>query len=131
MQKFNHVCIIDDDPIYVFTTRKLMEVSNLSKYIEIFKNGKEALDTLKPRIEVGEKVPEVILLDLNMPVMDGWEFLDAFVSPDTEKIIIYVVSSSIDPADMQKAKEYSQVSNYVVKPITPQRLKALFDEIEK
>ena len=131
MPKFNHVCIIDDDPIYVFTTRKLMEVSNLSKYIEIFKNGKEALDTLKPRIEVGEKVPEVILLDLNMPVMDGWEFLDAFVPPNTEKIIIYVVSSSIDPADMKKAKEYSHVSNYVVKPITPQRLKALFDEIEK
>ncbi|WP_338767503.1 response regulator [Bernardetia sp. ABR2-2B] len=130
MPKFNHVCIIDDDPIYTFTTRKIMEIGKFSKYIEIFKNGKEALDALKPRVEAGEKVPEVIFLDLNMPIMDGWQFLDEFMTPNTQKIVIYIVSSSIDPVDINKAKEYSLVTNYLVKPITPERLKELFDKME-
>lgn len=129
MHKFNHVCIIDDDPIYTLTTRKLMEIYRLAAYIEVFKNGKEALDTLKPRLESNTKVPEVIFLDLNMPIMDGWQFLDEIADIDTHKIVIYVVSSSIDPADMKKAEEYSSVSNYVVKPITPERLKSLFEQM--
>ena len=131
MPQFNHVCIIDDDPIYIFTTRKIMEMGNFSSYIEVFKNGKEALEALKPRVEANENIPEVIFLDLNMPIMDGWQFLEEFMSPNTQKIIIYIVSSSIDPADLNKAKQYSLVTNYIVKPITPDKLKGLFDKIEK
>ncbi|WP_338815677.1 response regulator (plasmid) [Bernardetia sp. Wsw4-3y2] len=131
MPQFNHVCIIDDDPIYIFTTRKIMEMGNFSSYIEVFKNGKEALEALKPRVEANENIPEVIFLDLNMPIMDGWQFLEEFMTPNTQKIIIYIVSSSIDPADLNKAKQYSLVTNYIVKPITPDKLKGLFDKIEK
>ncbi len=130
MAKFNHVCIIDDDPIYTFTTRKIMEIGSFSKYIEVFKNGKEAINALKPRVETNQNIPEVIFLDLNMPVMDGWQFLDEFVVSGTKKITIYIVSSSIDPADLNKAKEYSLVTNYVIKPITPGKLKELFDEMK-
>ncbi len=131
MPQFSHVCIIDDDPIYIFTTRKIMEMGNFSSYIEVFKNGKEALEALKPRVEANENIPEVIFLDLNMPIMDGWQFLEEFMTPNTQKIIIYIVSSSIDPADLNKAKQYSLVTNYIVKPITPDKLKGLFDKIEK
>ncbi len=130
MPKFKHVCIIDDDHIYTFTTRKIMEKGDFAGYIEIFKNGKEALAALKPRVESNTNVPEIIFLDLNMPIMDGWQFLDEFMTPNTQKIIIYIVTSSIDPADMDKAKQYSLVTNYVVKPITPERLKQWFENIE-
>ena len=85
----------------------------------IFKNGLEAINNLKPIIASGENIPEVILLDINMPIMDGWQFLDEFIQiPCKQKIYIYIVSSSIDPADQQKIKEYENISNYIVKPIT-------------
>ncbi|WP_375561784.1 response regulator [Bernardetia sp. OM2101] len=130
MAQFKHVCIIDDDPIYTFTTRKIMELGNFSNYIEVFKNGKEAINALKPRVKMNENIPEVIFLDLNMPIMDGWQFLDEFTMPDTKEITIYIVSSSIDPADIERAKKYSLVSNYVIKPITSDDLKKLFDDMK-
>ncbi|WP_338790781.1 response regulator [Bernardetia sp. MNP-M8] len=130
MAKFKHICIIDDDPIYTFTTRKIMELGNFSNYIEVFKNGKEALEALKPRVEAHQNVPEVIFLDLNMPIMDGWQFLDEFTMPNTKQITIYIVSSSIDPADLKKAKQYSLVTNYIIKPITSEKLKELFDDMK-
>ena len=129
MAKFKHVCIIDDDPIYTFATGRLMEMGGFADYIEIFKNGKDALDALKPRVETDTKVPNVIFLDLNMPIMDGWEFLDEFMNINTEKILIYILTSSIDPSDFKKAKQYSSKSEYFVKPVTAEELKKLLDAI--
>tara|TARA_Y100000782_G_C10184442_1_gene265680 strand:- start:2913 stop:3311 length:399 start_codon:yes stop_codon:yes gene_type:complete len=132
MKKIDIACIIDDDPIFVFGAKRIMELANFCNNFLIFHNGKDALETLKPRIEHGrlEDLPEIILLDINMPIMDGWEFLDEFVKIPLEKEIrIYIVTSSIDPADTKKAEEYNNITNYIVKPITIDKLREILEEM--
>ncbi|WP_338815678.1 response regulator (plasmid) [Bernardetia sp. Wsw4-3y2] len=129
MPKFNHVCVIDDDPIYTYLTDRVMKMVDFSNYIEFFKDGEAALNSLKPRLRSGRNIPDVIFLDLAMPVIDGWQFLEEFIIPTKKKVIIYVVTSSIDPKDMQRAEGYNIIDKYVVKPITPELLTGLFDEM--
>lgn len=129
--KIDIACIIDDDPVFVFGTKKIMELANFSSSIMVFHNGHEALHNLKPIIEKGENIPEVILLDLNMPIMDGWEFLDEFIDiPTSKQITIYIVTSSVDPADSKRAEKYDNVSNYLVKPIRSEDLKSILENFK-
>ena len=132
MNKVDIACIIDDDPIFVFGTKKIMKLANFCNSFLVFHNGEEALNHLKPIIESNnDSLPDVILLDLNMPVMDGWEFLDEFIKIPCEKeITIYIVTSSIDPIDMDRAKDYDNISNYLIKPITSQKLQEIMSASE-
>lgn len=126
MKKIDIACIIDDDPIFIFGTKRIMQLANFCESFMIFHNGKEAYDNLKAVILNNEKLPDLILLDLNMPVWDGWQFLDEFIKiPNKRPITIYIITSSVDPADVEKAKSYDLVSNYIVKPITIEELKNL------
>lgn len=127
----NTTCIIDDDPIYIFGTKKIMEGLNFSKEFVVYKNGKEALDNLIPKINSGKDLPDVILLDLNMPILDGWQVLDKLIElPMSYPIKIFIVSSSIAQRDLDKAKQYELVSNYLVKPFSVEKVKDLIAEIE-
>ncbi|MCG2418902.1 response regulator [Aequorivita sp. F47161] len=118
MTKINLACIIDDDPIFVFGTKKIMQVADFCESFMVFHNGRDALNSLKAIIKGGEILPEIILLDLNMPIMDGWEFLEAFTAiPTPVQIRIYIVSSSLDPQDINRAKNFKSVNNYIIKPI--------------
>ncbi|WP_108808328.1 response regulator [Aquimarina spinulae] len=132
MKKIDIACIIDDDPIFVFGIKKIMELVDFCNGFMVFRNGEEALNNLKAIISANEKLPDVILLDLNMPVLDGIQFLEEFVKvPCKKKIIIYVVSSSVDPEDILRAKSFEYVSDYIVKPISVEKLKDILNDIEK
>ncbi|MDY8136511.1 response regulator [Aquimarina sp. 2201CG5-10] len=132
MKKIDIACIIDDDPIFVFGVKKIMEIINFCNSVMVFRNGEEALNNLKAIISANEKIPDIILLDLNMPVLDGWQFLEEFIKvPCQKKIIIYIVSSSVDPEDVLRAKSYERVSDYIVKPVTVQKLKEVLQDIDK
>ncbi len=123
MKKIDIACIIDDDPIFIFGVKKVMQLAEVCNNFLIYRNGQEALDALTALVTDGEKLPDVILLDLNMPILDGWQFLDEFIqTPVSKEITIYIVSSSVDPEDVLKAKSYSIVNNYIVKPITMKKL---------
>lgn len=126
MAKVELACIIDDDPIYIFGTRRIMEIAGYSTSFLVFENGRKAIDGLAAIISSHSKLPGVIFLDLNMPVMDGWDFLDEFRKLSVpSKVDIYILSSSIDPADTTRAKQYAEVRDFLVKPLTSGKLKEL------
>ncbi len=129
MREIDLTYIVDDDKIFTFSIKKIMELNQFSKEVITFPNGAEAIVHLKKVLDEKLQLPDIILLDLNMPVMDGWQFLDEFKGIDFgRKITIYIVSSSIDPLDHVKAKEYSSVSSFLVKPITRVELEAVFNQ---
>ena len=130
-QKVELACIIDDDKIYVNLVRKIIEIKKLSKNLIIFKNGREALEYFQKNLSSisEDSLPEIIFLDLNMPVMDGWEFLNEFIKIKNElskKIQLYVVSSSIDPRDLERAKSFNMVTDYLIKPIELKKFEKIF-----
>jgi CheY-like chemotaxis protein len=131
MKKIIKTSIVDDDRIYIFGLTKLIEMNGFCEDLQVFKNGKEALDSLLQDIEQGNELPGIILLDINMPIMDGWEFLDEYskLKPRiNKKIRIYMVSSSVNLADLDKAKTYEDVVDYVIKPIKSADLQRIADD---
>ncbi len=124
-------CIIDDDSMYVNLVKKIIETKNLCQNLMVFKNGKDALNYFEAILSSLEKasIPEIIFLDLNMPVMDGWEFLENFTKIKNKfgkKITLYIVSSSINPVDIERAKNINSVEDYLIKPVTIEDLEAIF-----
>jgi|tagenome__1003787_1003787.scaffolds.fasta_scaffold17975028_1 CheY-like chemotaxis protein len=115
-----NILIVDDDLVYRFAATKTIAATGLAERIEECNDGLEALTLLKKNIGYPENLPDVIFLDINMPTMDGWEFLIAFekiVSEFSKTMHIYMVTSSIDKHDIQRSKEFATVSDYLVKPI--------------
>ena len=131
MKKINLACLVEDDPVHIFLSKRYLEMSGYIENIMICQNGKEAYDKLKAIFLAGEILPELILLDLNMPIWDGWQFLEEFVKIPIEKpITIYILTSSINQEDREKAKEYSGINNYVIKPMTLESLVELLKGYE-
>ncbi|PXX26015.1 response regulator [Arenibacter sp. ARW7G5Y1] len=127
----NTICIIDDDPIFIFGSKILLRNNDFASDFLICQNGKEALDLIIPLIESEQGLPEVILLDLNMPIMDGWEFLEEFGKLSGKKDVkIYILSSSVDSRDMERASKYNAVNGFIAKPLTDVKIRELAQEIE-
>ncbi len=120
MTKLNSICIIDDDDIYTFLLKKTLKKIDICNDIKTYINGSDGIQKIKALIENNEPLPDLILLDINMPILDGWEFLDEFEKIKDKcknKISIYVVSSSISIADINKAKQHKEVTDFLTKPI--------------
>lgn len=117
MSKFNLTYIVDDDPIFVIVLKKLLAKMNICKEIKNLKNGLEAITHLNIVDKDKEEFPDVIFLDLNMPVLDGWQFLEELEKTSyKDKLNIYVVSSTIDSREILKCENYDSVRNFISKP---------------
>ena len=124
------ILCIDDDPITLMLCKMVITKASFSSEIATAKNGEEAIryfNTLKEANSNSDikKQPQLIFLDLNMPVMGGWEFLDSFSTSDysdynSTKVII--LSSTIDPEDLEKSKKYPMVIDFLSKPISKEML---------
>jgi CheY-like chemotaxis protein len=127
-KKFKTVMLVDDNEIDNLINQKMIEASNIAKHIFTHTGAKSAMEFLKnmERLEVQERVlPDVIFLDIDMPLMDGFQFLDEFekLSDETRgKCKIVMLTSSINPQDMSKSKKYSYVKQYLNKPLSADTL---------
>ncbi|MFS4468832.1 response regulator [Maribacter sp. 2210JD10-5] len=125
MGNFNTCCIVDDDDFFVFNTKRIMKDTGFCDNIISYGNGQEAIDGLIGLLVENIPLPEIIILDLNMPKKNGWEFLEEFVKIPESKIQncdIYVASSFISPENIAKSKKYEVVKDYVLKPISDDSL---------
>lgn len=130
MKKINSIAVIDDDPITVFGIKKMLNSIDASEKIKTYVNGKEAIDDIKLMLKNDQPIPEVIFLDINMPIMDGWQFLEEFITlPLKSKIRINILTSSIDPADKQNWVYYKGRTDHIIdyknKPIRRKEIEAI------
>jgi len=130
------ILCVDDDPITLMLCKKVFCKTTFSNKIVTAQNGEEALqyfDSIKLTENDTEKPPQLIFLDLNMPVMSGWEFLDIFYESTYSNFNtvtkVVILSSTIDPEDLEKAKKYPMVIDFLPKPITISMLDYLSNKV--
>lgn len=124
------VVIVDDDSIVLFLHKVLIDRSSLPSAAGSFKNGKEALEYISQNGI--RETPCLVLLDINMPVMSGWDFLEAIQEKDfKENIYVAMVTSSINSKDAEHAKQYPQVIDFLVKPLKKETCDHLLEKMQQ
>jgi CheY-like chemotaxis protein len=121
---FKICLLIDDNYIDNFVTRKILEGSNFVEKIVVLRSADEAIKALTD----GSVIPDVIFLDVRMPLMGGFEFLEAYEKiegVDKENIKIFMLSSSLDPHDMRRSTDNKYITQFIHKPLTQKALEEL------
>ena len=123
-KKLNCILFIDDDEPTNFLNKITTEQSGYTERVEIFQSGQEALDYLSGPFPS----PDLIFLDINMPCMDGWEFLDRYRQLSREgkdAIVLVMLTTSLNPDDEMKTREMDEVAGFENKPLLEHRLEGL------
>jgi CheY-like chemotaxis protein len=123
-----NIFVIDDDPIHQKITSIKLKKTNIARHVKAFLDAEDALEFLKVHAEATEILPDVILLDLNMPIMDGWDFLNEFemiFHTLSKRSRVYIVTSSIDERDRKKSNSFKCITGYVTKPLQDDFLRKL------
>ena len=118
------IALVADDKVFQITASRTIMAAQLTDKILQFENGEDALVFLKDHAGDSETLPDYIFLDINMPFVDGWMFLEdysLFKTNLSKKILIYMVSSSIDPRDVDRAKQNENIREYIIKPVTREK----------
>lgn len=136
MKKLSGILLIDDDDTTNFLNQRLLDRMQVTDNIRTFVNGKQAFDYLYNVSNNNYEhtsseyfQPELIFLDINMPVMDGFEMLDLYERLNDKfrkKIVMTVLTTSTHPQDTENAKKY--VAEYITKPLTPEKVTALLEK---
>jgi CheY-like chemotaxis protein len=124
----NTVMLIDDDPVSNKISQLFLRKHRWSAQVVAFEDGQQALQVLQ---DAARTAPDVILLDVGMPVYDGWDFLEEYEKLPQEltgRCLLYMLSSSINPPDIQKAGNYRTVKAYLTKPLTQEALELILED---
>lgn len=129
--KIPNLWIIDDDPMSSFYIKRLAELGELANIITIYNRAQGAINYLLHHRNTIEHLPDIILLDIYMPEVDGWEFLHELKKIEGQlrkKAAIYIISSSNHPRDLSRAETFPEVRSYFQKPVTLEVLKDMVSE---
>ena len=129
MKDKKNILLVDDDSIANFLNERIITAAGLANEIYKALNGQEALSIFNQYINGIIALPEVVLLDINMPIMNGFEFVQAFQQLNflnKEKVLIIILSSSNNPKDVEKASTLG-IKHYIIKPISAEKLKFIID----
>lgn len=132
--KIANLWIIDDDPMASFYIKRLAELGELADIITIYDKARGAIDYLLFHKHAAEHLPDVILLDIYMPGLDGWGFIQEYAKIKDQllkSIDIYIISSSGHLKDINKAREMQEVTAYIQKPVTKEKLKEIVRPVTK
>ncbi|HEY4651590.1 MAG TPA: response regulator [Pontibacter sp.] len=120
------VFIIDDDALSIFLTQSVLELENVTQEIQTFMAATEALEVLQTC--AAAELPDVLFLDLNMPIMDGWDFLKSLHAIEAKirhTCTIYILTSSLDTSETDKSKEFPIVAGLIHKPIASEDIQLI------
>lgn len=122
MARHKSVLLVEDDPITIMVCERILQLTGFAESVSSATNGAEAIEYLSQLSQADKSaLPSVIFLDINMPVMNGWEFLENFESIRhyfDVMPIIYVLSSTVDPEDSRRAESFGIVQRFISKPLT-------------
>ena len=128
MRRLKHVLIVDDDEVNNFICENIIKKAQFSETVSSFSNPRECLSYLNDLEEGSKDIPELIFLDLNMPILNGWEYLSEFSKlekPFCKDISFIILSSTIYQEDIKKSLEIERVLDFISKPLTKSILKEL------
>lgn len=127
-----HILIIDDDEINNFIAAKLIDKIPPKAKVSTCVNGQEGINFVKNKLNNQNEFPDIIFLDINMPLMNGWEFLEEYeqIKNDIKKkVTINMLSSSVYNDDITKAETYTTVNKFISKPLTVDKIKDLYESL--
>lgn len=134
MEKIKQVMVIDDDPINNIIFQKLSEFTDFAEEIITFLSAVDSLDYLQKLEEEQTPPPNIIFLDIRMPIVNGWEFLERLSQLNQnhyfDDTAIYMLTSSSEQSDINKAKNYRLVTDYIVKPLLTENLEAIKEKMQ-
>ncbi len=123
------VLLIDDDKVSNFLSSLIIKKTLIAEVVKECLDGQEGLDYLKS-LSGSTEIPDILFLDLNMPVLDGWQFLNKFSLLDKRvQMPIYILTSSNYEGDLIKSKEFDAVKGYIVKPLSKDLATAIFEKL--
>lgn len=131
MSENKSICIVDDDEVYKFFVKKILKLKNLAEDILSFPDGEEAYNFIEQNKENPDKLPDIIFLDINMPIMDGFQFMEEYTKLKKEvdkQITIYMITSSIDPVDLERSKKFKEITDFITKPLTAEVLQRIINK---
>ncbi len=127
-KKLNCILLVDDDPDDNHYHQIIINKMNIVNHIDIVTNGIEALAYLKKENQIP---PDLIFLDLNMPKMNGWEFLEQYKHLETAqkaKALIVILTTSSNPDHIKRAKEIQEVTGFETKPLSKEILTEILEQ---
>lgn len=130
MNKLNCILLVDDDPATNFVNEITIQKAGAADSIVKAKNGLEALDYIQSVADAPQDAPALILLDINMPAMNGWEFLEEYskLKDITPAPVIVMLTTSLNPDDKLKADKITQIKGFENKPLTKEALEKIYEK---
>ena len=127
MAKLKRILLVDDDNINNFINQRLIKKLNITEEVSVAVNGEDAINTIK---NAGDYLPDLILLDINMPVMDGFEFLEAYKKlpiANKDNAVIVMLTTSTNQNDMARSKSIP-IRGFLNKPLTEEKIKKIMKD---